>query len=126
MAPPLVSRARASVTRWSALEPFISPSPRAIRGASDAPRRATWARAAGLARCLQRTEVFTMIIWTAIVALGVILAVAGPHLSLAQDEIKLGAFMPISGISADVGAQIKAGIEVAVERVGTVPVGGKP
>ena len=29
-------------------------------------------------------------------------------------EIKLGAFMPISGISADVGAQIKAGTEVAV------------
>jgi len=32
-------------------------------------------------------------------------------------EIKIGAFMPISGISADVGAQIKAGTEVAVERV---------
>ena len=31
-------------------------------------------------------------------------------------EIKLGAFFPVSGISADVGAQIKAGIEVAVER----------
>jgi len=36
----------------------------------------------------------------------------------AQDagEIKLGAFMPLSGISADVGAQIKAGAEVAAER----------
>jgi branched-chain amino acid transport system substrate-binding protein len=31
-------------------------------------------------------------------------------------EIKLGAFMPVSGITADVGAQIKAGIEVAVDR----------
>jgi len=62
----------------------------------------------------------------AISALCVLLAVAGPHPARAQDEIKLGAFMPISGISADVGAQIKAGIEVAAERAGPVPVGGKP
>jgi branched-chain amino acid transport system substrate-binding protein len=33
----------------------------------------------------------------------------------AQQEIKLGAFVTLSGISADVGAQMKAGIEVAVE-----------
>ena len=44
----------------------------------------------------------------------------------AQDEIRLGAFAPISGISADVAAQIKAGIEVAVERTESVPLGGKP
>ncbi|HTZ35883.1 MAG TPA: ABC transporter substrate-binding protein [Stellaceae bacterium] len=34
----------------------------------------------------------------------------------AAQEIKLGAFMPITGITADVGTQIKAGIEVAVDR----------
>src|SRR5436190_23979953 len=44
----------------------------------------------------------------------------------AQDEVRLGAFAPISGISADVAAQIKAGIEVAVERTESVPLGGKP
>ncbi len=43
-------------------------------------------------------------------------------------EIKIGAFMPLSGISADVGAQIKAGTEVAVERAQEqgLRVGGKP
>src|SRR5476651_1370420 len=35
--------------------------------------------------------------------------------AFAQQEIKLGAFVTLSGISADVGAQMKAGIEVAVE-----------
>ena len=35
----------------------------------------------------------------------------------AQQEVKLGAFVTLSGISADVGAQMKAGIEVAVERI---------
>jgi branched-chain amino acid transport system substrate-binding protein len=48
----------------------------------------------------------------------------------AQDlgEIRLGAFMPLSGISADVGAQIKAGTEIAVERAQEqgLRVGGKP
>lgn len=44
----------------------------------------------------------------------------------AQEEIRLGAFLPVSGISADVGAQIKAGIEVAVERTSSVSIGGKP
>ena len=38
--------------------------------------------------------------------------------SVAQaQEVKLGAFVTLSGISADVGAQMKAGIEVAVERI---------
>jgi len=43
-------------------------------------------------------------------------------------EIKLGAFLPVSGISADVGTQIKAGIEVAVERANQqgVRLGGRP
>jgi branched-chain amino acid transport system substrate-binding protein len=59
-------------------------------------------------------------IWLGLVALmGSLMApLACPREAGAQDavEIKLGAFMPISGISADVGAQIRAGIEVAVER----------
>jgi branched-chain amino acid transport system substrate-binding protein len=54
-----------------------------------------------------------------------LVAVASP--ALAQEEIRVGAFAPISGISADVGAQIKAGIEVAVERAQSgLTVGGKP
>lgn len=36
--------------------------------------------------------------------------------AIAQEEVRIGAFAPISGISADVGAQMKAGTEVAVER----------
>ena len=46
----------------------------------------------------------------------------------AQDagEIKIGAFMPLSGISADVGAQIKAGAEIAVDRMPEIRLGGKP
>jgi branched-chain amino acid transport system substrate-binding protein len=55
----------------------------------------------------------------------VLLAVASP--ARAQEEIRVGAFAPISGISADVGAQIKAGIEVAVERAQSgLTVGGRP
>src|SRR5687767_11819865 len=52
-----------------------------------------------------------------IVVLALLVAV-GLHEPAAQDvgEIKLGAFAPISGATADVGAQIKAGAEVAVER----------
>jgi branched-chain amino acid transport system substrate-binding protein len=42
-----------------------------------------------------------------------VLCLATP--AFAQQEIKLGAFVTLSGISADVGAQMKAGIEVAVE-----------
>jgi branched-chain amino acid transport system substrate-binding protein len=54
-----------------------------------------------------------------------LLAVASP--ARAQEEIRVGAFAPISGISADVGAQIKAGIEVAVERAPSgLTVGGRP
>lgn len=34
----------------------------------------------------------------------------------ADNEIKIGAFLPASGVTADVGAQMKAGIELAVER----------
>src|SRR4026209_1667194 len=50
---------------------------------------------------------------------------AAPPAAVAQDEVKLGAFLPISGISADVGAQMKAGVEVALERMPTVRLGGK-
>src|SRR5262249_14997354 len=64
------------------------------------------------------------------VALTAVLALAGAVAVLdAQDaEVKLGAFMPISGISADVGAQIKAGTEIAVERAQEqgLKLGGKP
>ena len=61
----------------------------------------------------------------AVLVLGLVLLSCTDPAS-AQDEIKIGAFLPVSGISADVGAQIKAGIEVAVERTGTIPLGGKP
>jgi branched-chain amino acid transport system substrate-binding protein len=48
----------------------------------------------------------------------------------AQDpaEIRIGVFAPLSGISADVGAQIKAGAEVALERVQAqgLTLAGKP
>ena len=40
---------------------------------------------------------------------------AGP--AAQAQEVKLGAFVTLSGISADVGAQMKAGIEVAVDRI---------
>ena len=59
----------------------------------------------------------------------VLLTGVGLHEPAAQDvgEIKLGAFAPISGATADVGAQIKAGAEVAVERFNeqAVRLGGK-
>jgi branched-chain amino acid transport system substrate-binding protein len=57
-----------------------------------------------------------------------VVVVLAPWIAAAQDEIKIGAFAPLSGISADVGAQIKAGIEVAVERANAqgVQLGGKP
>src|SRR5471032_3287220 len=45
------------------------------------------------------------------------LSAAATSPAFAQQEIKLGAFVTLSGISADVGAQMKAGIEVAVERI---------
>lgn len=40
-------------------------------------------------------------------------ALIGPA---AAQEVKVGAFMPATGITADVGAQIKAGVQVAVDR----------
>ncbi len=58
--------------------------------------------------------------WVGLTAL-----LAVPLEAVAQDEVKLGAFLPISGISADVGAQMKAGVEVALERMPTVRLGGK-
>src|SRR5262249_5247571 len=68
---------------------------------------------------------------TLTIVLGAALALASAFAFLdAQDatEVKLGAFMPISGISADVGAQIKAGTEIAVERAHEqgLKLGGKP
>ena len=51
-------------------------------------------------------------------------AFSGP--ARAQDEIRLGAFAPLSGISADVGAQIRAGAEVALERIAEISLGGRP
>lgn len=61
-----------------------------------------------------------LFIWVGLTAL-----LAVPLEAAAQDEVKLGAFLPISGISADVGAQMKAGVEVALERMPTVRLGGK-
>ncbi len=57
--------------------------------------------------------------------LGSAVLVGTPALTGAQEEIRLGAFLPISGISADVGAQMKAGTEIALERMATLQVGGK-
>ncbi|HME98062.1 MAG TPA: ABC transporter substrate-binding protein [Methylomirabilota bacterium] len=62
-----------------------------------------------------------LFIWVGLTAL-----LAVPLEAVAQDEVKLGAFLPISGISADVGAQMKAGTDVALERMATLQVGGKP
>ena len=49
-----------------------------------------------------------------LIAGATLLALSGAP-AFAQQEVKLGAFVTLSGISADVGAQMKAGIEVAVE-----------
>ena len=65
----------------------------------------------------------TLVLLFFLVGLTALLAV--PLVAAAQDEVKLGAFLPISGISADVGAQMKAGVEVALERMPTVRLGGK-
>jgi branched-chain amino acid transport system substrate-binding protein len=60
------------------------------------------------------------------IGIGLLLAVlARPAPAGAQDEIRLGAFAPLSGISADVGAQMRAGAEVALERIPEVRVGGR-
>ena len=58
-------------------------------------------------------------------ALFAVLLAIGP--ARAQDVVKLGAFVTLSGPSADVGAQMRAGIEVAVERIAKgYAVAGKP
>lgn len=44
------------------------------------------------------------------------LVATGLPASASAQEMKLGAFLPVTGVTADVGAQIRAGIEVAVER----------
>ena len=45
----------------------------------------------------------------------------------AQETVKIGAFVTLSGVSADVGGQMRAGIEVAVERIGKAyAIAGKP
>ena len=58
--------------------------------------------------------------WVARVTAGIaMLAVAGlvwVRPAKAADEIKIGAFLPVTGVTADVGAQMKAGIQLAVER----------
>jgi branched-chain amino acid transport system substrate-binding protein len=62
---------------------------------------------------------------------GLFLLVAGLLFQLtaarAQEEVRIGAFVTLSGPSADVGEQMKAGIEVAAERMAKgYEVGGKP
>src|SRR5512132_3435050 len=69
------------------------------------------------------TSTIARILATLLLALVPLAVVVPAH---AQDEIRVGAFAPLSGISADVGAQIKAGIEVALERAGELQLGGKP
>ena len=45
----------------------------------------------------------------------------------AQDQLTIGAFVTLSGVSADVGGQMKAGMEIAVEQIGKdYAVAGKP
>ncbi len=67
---------------------------------------------------------------TVALLVGILAGFPGARDGLSQDagEIRLGVFAPLSGISADVGAQIKAGIEVAIERhvQHGIRVGGKP
>jgi branched-chain amino acid transport system substrate-binding protein len=60
-------------------------------------------------------------------SLTMLLATAGLGSARAQETVKLGAFVTLSGVSADVGSQMRAGIEVAVERIAkTYTIGGKP
>src|SRR5262249_1438454 len=44
----------------------------------------------------------------------------GASAARAQNEIKIGAFIPATGIMADAGAQIRAAIELAIERANAV------
>lgn len=47
--------------------------------------------------------------------------------SAQEMTVKIGAFVTLSGVSADVGAQMKAGMQVAVDRIAKdYTVGGKP
>jgi branched-chain amino acid transport system substrate-binding protein len=67
-----------------------------------------------------------MRIFAALFAVGLALG-ASQTAAQAQDVVKLGAFVTLSGISADVGGQMKAGIEVAVDRIAhDFAVAGKP
>ncbi len=61
-------------------------------------------------RTIMRTKLTSLL--AGVAALG-LAASSAAH----AQEVKLGAFVTLSGISADVGAQMKAGIEVAVERI---------
>jgi branched-chain amino acid transport system substrate-binding protein len=62
------------------------------------------------------------------IGIGLLLAALAvrPGPADAQDEIRIGAFAPLSGISADVGAQMRAGAEVALERLAELSLGGRP
>src|SRR6266481_5029018 len=104
-------------------DPALVAHPRGIRVLSSAncTSRMTLAPLRGGVRMRKRT-----VIGFASLLLGSAVLVGTPALTGAQEEIRLGAFLPISGISADVGAQMKAGTEVAAERMGTLQVGGKP
>lgn len=53
---------------------------------------------------------------TAGIAILAVAALAPIRPARAADEIKIGAFLPVTGVTADVGAQMKAGIELAVDR----------
>ena len=56
----------------------------------------------------------------------VILA-ALPGAARAQDQLTIGAFVTLSGISSDVGGQMKVGMEIAVEQgAKDYAVAGKP
>jgi branched-chain amino acid transport system substrate-binding protein len=50
-------------------------------------------------------------------AIAYALAVALMALPAVAQEVRIGAFVTLSGISADVGAQMKAGMEVAIDRM---------
>ncbi len=54
---------------------------------------------------------------TAIAALATLVSSLPVAPTSAAEEVKLGAFVTLSGISADVGAQMKAGVEIAVDRI---------
>jgi branched-chain amino acid transport system substrate-binding protein len=55
------------------------------------------------------------------IAAAIIALVLGSGASRAQKDVKLGAFLPVTGVTADIGAQMKAGFEVAIERANAEP-----